>query len=178
MGTNTFIRDPDVGEFNQLDGRRVEVIADGLPLWHGAQLAIDTTLVSPLHGDGTARRGAANSRKVALHAAWRIKEATYPELSGEGGRARLVCGGGWWPLVSGGINLSQRLGEGTGSSGATHPSRKGPGRLPSSVEFPDQFGDEEDTESVDAFEESVEGDEEVPHSPTQLLRWQFPEAQS
>ena len=28
----------------------------------------------------------------------------------------------------------------------------------------DQFGDEEDTESVDGFEESVEGDEEVPHS--------------
>ena len=30
MGTHTFIRDLDVGEFNQLDGRRVEVIADGL----------------------------------------------------------------------------------------------------------------------------------------------------
>ena len=41
-----------------------------------------------------------------------------------------------WMDLSGGINLSQRLGEGTGSSGATHPSRKGPGRLPSSVEFP------------------------------------------
>ena len=100
MGTNTFIRDLDVGEFNQLDGRRVEVIADGLPLWHGAQLATDTTLVSPLHGDGTARRGAANSSGVALHAARRIKEATYPELSGEGGRARLVVlaaevGGRW-----------------------------------------------------------------------------------
>ena len=40
------------------------------------------------------------------------------------------------PLVSGGINLSEKLGEGTGSSGATHPSRKGVGRLLSSVEFP------------------------------------------
>ena len=28
----------------------------------------------------------------------------------------------------------------------------------------DQFGDEEDTESVDGFEESVEGDEDVLHS--------------
>ena len=93
MGTNTFIRDLDVGEFNQLDGRRVEVIADGLPLWHGAQLAIDTTLVSPLHGDGTARRGAANSSGVALHAARRIKEATYPELSGEG--VKVLA---WWCL--------------------------------------------------------------------------------
>ena len=42
----------------------------------------------------------------------------------------------------------------------------------------DQFG-EEDTESVDGFEESVEGDGEVPHSiPDTAVRWQFPEAQS
>ena len=46
--------------------------------------------MSPSHGHGTARRGAANSSGVALHAARRIKEATYPELSGEAGRARLV----------------------------------------------------------------------------------------
>ena len=46
--TNAFIRDLDLGEFNRLDGRRIEVIADGLVLWQGAQLAIDTTLVSPL----------------------------------------------------------------------------------------------------------------------------------
>ena len=84
-------------EFNGLGGRRVEVIADGLLLWHGAQLAIDTTLMSPLHGDGTARRGAANASGVALQAARRVKEATCPELSGEAGRARL--------MVSGGINF-------------------------------------------------------------------------
>ena len=29
------------------DGRRLEVVADGLPLFGGVQLAIDTTLVSP-----------------------------------------------------------------------------------------------------------------------------------
>ena len=57
--TNAFIRDLDLGEFNRLDGRRIEVIADGLVLWQGAQLAIDTTLVSPLSRDGSARRGAA-----------------------------------------------------------------------------------------------------------------------
>ena len=38
------------------DGRRLEVVADGLPLFGGVQLAVDTTLVSPLHCDGTARR--------------------------------------------------------------------------------------------------------------------------
>ena len=32
------------------DDRRLEVIANGLPLWGGVQLAVDTTLVSP-HAD-------------------------------------------------------------------------------------------------------------------------------
>ena len=95
-----FIRDLDVGAFNPLDGRRIEVIVDGLSLWHGAQLAVDTTLVSPLHGDGTARRHAATTSGVALQAARRAKETTYPKLSGEGRRARLVVlaaevGGRW-----------------------------------------------------------------------------------
>ena len=41
------------------DARRLEVVVDGLPLHGGAQLAVDTTLVSALYCDGTARRGAA-----------------------------------------------------------------------------------------------------------------------
>ena len=45
--TNTFIRDMDLGMHDILDGRRLEVLADGLPLHGGAQLAIDTTMVSP-----------------------------------------------------------------------------------------------------------------------------------
>ena len=36
---------------------------DGLSLWHGAQLAVDTTVVSPLHGDGSARGQAARRAK-------------------------------------------------------------------------------------------------------------------
>ena len=55
---NAFVRDLDVGAFNALDGRRIEVIVDGLTLWQGAQLAINTTLVSPLRWDGSPRRGA------------------------------------------------------------------------------------------------------------------------
>ena len=69
VSTNQFVRDLDLGEFNGLDGRRLEVIADGLSLWRGAQLAIDTTLVSPLHRDVTAGRGAADRNGVALDAA-------------------------------------------------------------------------------------------------------------
>ena len=47
--------DLDVGAFNGLDGR-IKVIADRLTLWQGAQLAFDTTLVSPLRRDGTSRK--------------------------------------------------------------------------------------------------------------------------
>ena len=73
--------------------------ADGLSLWQGAQLAIDTTLVSPLHRDGSARRGAA-SRRIGTGTSQRRKEATCPELVGDDGRARLVVlaaetGGRW-----------------------------------------------------------------------------------
>ena len=52
-GPWTFIRDPDVGEFNGLDGRR------GGESGFSATLAraMDTTVVSPWHGDRTARRG-------------------------------------------------------------------------------------------------------------------------
>ena len=70
-----------------LNGRRLEVVANGLTLWQGAQLAIDTTMVSPMRRDGT-----------ALKEARRRKERTYPELAGE--KARLVVlgagvGGRW-----------------------------------------------------------------------------------
>ena len=98
--TNMFVRDMDLADFNALDNRRLEVVADGLTLWRGAQLAVDTTLVSPLCRDGSARRRAAHHDGAALEAARKRKEDTYPELSGEGGRARLVVlaaevGGRW-----------------------------------------------------------------------------------
>ena len=98
--TNTFVRDLDLAGVNVLDGRRREVVADGFTLWHGAQLAIDTTLVSPLHRHSTARRTAADRDGATLLQARRTTETTYPELSGEGGRARLVVhaaevGGRW-----------------------------------------------------------------------------------
>ena len=37
------------------DERRVEVVANGLPLWHGAHLAVDATIVSPVTDSGDAR---------------------------------------------------------------------------------------------------------------------------
>ena len=91
---NVFVRDMDLIMPNANDGRRLEVVVDGLPLFGGRQLAIDTTLVGALHADGTARVGAANRDGVALLAARRRKEATYPELVGSRSRCRLVVLGG------------------------------------------------------------------------------------
>ena len=58
--TNVLVRELDLhlGQ-NRLDARRLEVVADGLELFNGAQLAADTTLVSALRADGTvSRKGA------------------------------------------------------------------------------------------------------------------------
>ena len=54
VGVDRYVRDVDLGAFNSFDERRIEVIVDGLTLWHEFQLAVDTTLVSPLHCDCTA----------------------------------------------------------------------------------------------------------------------------
>ena len=49
------VREMDLVPNDRVDNRRLEVVADGLPLFGGAQLAIDTTLVSALRRDGTSR---------------------------------------------------------------------------------------------------------------------------
>ena len=40
------------------DARRIEVVCNGLPLWHGEQLAVDATIVNPVGRDGQQRAGA------------------------------------------------------------------------------------------------------------------------
>ena len=62
------------------DARRLEVVADGLPLLGGAQFAVDTTLVSPVQANGHPHHRCAEERK----------QLTHPELSGVFGRAGLV----------------------------------------------------------------------------------------
>ena len=76
------------------------MVADGLPLFGGAQLAVDTTLVCALRRDGNPTRNAADEDGVALRRARLRKERTYPELVGRRARARLVViavevGGRW-----------------------------------------------------------------------------------
>ena len=72
------------------DQRRIEVIAEGLPVFHGAQLSVDTTLVSPVRADGELHRQCQDTNGAALDAARRRKERTCPELTGGRGRAKLV----------------------------------------------------------------------------------------
>ena len=97
---NIMVRDLDLEQLQGPAGRRLEVVADGLPLFGGAQLAIDMTLVSALRSDGSVRRHAADFDGVALEAACRRRARTYPELVGPHCRARLVVlavevGGRW-----------------------------------------------------------------------------------
>ena len=90
VSINVFILDLDLAEFNALDNRRVEVIADGLPLWHGAKLAIDNTLVPPCAETVQHEEELQTTADQLCKEARRRKERTYPELVGEAGRARLV----------------------------------------------------------------------------------------
>ena len=54
--TNTLLTDLNIPSLHRLDQRRIEVIATGLPLYHGAQIAVDTILVSPLTASSQPRR--------------------------------------------------------------------------------------------------------------------------
>ena len=108
VSTNFLVRDLDLEHLQGPDGRRLEVVADGLPLFGGAQLAVDTNVV---RGDGTARRGAANVDGVALEAARKRKVRTFPRSHGS-------------PPTSPSSVTSKELG---GLSG------RGPAQTPSSV---------------------------------------------
>ena len=83
------------------DERRIEVVANGLPLSHGAQLAVDATIVSPVTGSGDVRPRVDTEPGRAVDAAERRKRRqTYPELE----RARR-CG-----LVVVGVEVGGRFG--------------------------------------------------------------------
>ena len=68
VATNVLVRDLDI-PVPVNDGRSLEVVVDGLPLFGGAQLAVDTTLVSSLHCDGSPHKGAADVDGAVLVAA-------------------------------------------------------------------------------------------------------------
>ena len=96
--TNVFLRDMNLPGIAADDGRRIEVVANGLPAYHGRQLAIDACIVSPLRATG--RPIAQRLRPgLALKRARRRKQTTYPELVGSRRGYLLVAGaetGGRW----------------------------------------------------------------------------------
>ena len=92
------LRDTNLRNIFLTDERRLECVVNGLPPL-GEQLAVDTTLVSPLTRRGDPRPKADRINGVALAEARKDKETRYPELLG-GTRCRLVVtamevGGRW-----------------------------------------------------------------------------------
>ena len=80
VANNVFLRDMNL-DVPLADARRIEVLANGLPLYQGAQVAVDTTLVSPVSRDGTARaRADREPGAAASDAARRKRQETYPEI--------------------------------------------------------------------------------------------------
>ena len=85
VATNVFLRDMNVG-LPLAESRRIDVLANGLPLWHGAQVAVDTTLVCPLTRSGEPRQGAEREPGLALQtAANRKRRVVYQNFSPRGG---------------------------------------------------------------------------------------------
>ena len=82
--TNVLVRDLVSTPINNLDSRRLEVVVDGLSLFKGAQLAIDTTLVGPLSRNGTALPRCATVSGAAMPEPGR-KDATRSSLGTLGG---------------------------------------------------------------------------------------------
>eukprot|EP00439_Symbiodinium_sp_Y106_P022490 s283_g2.t1 len=98
VALNVRFRDLNVDVARQ-DERRIEVIANGLALCGGSQLAVDTTLASPLTSAGAPRRAAGRDAGAALALARKTRERTYPELR-QSARCKLVVlalelGGRW-----------------------------------------------------------------------------------
>ncbi len=99
VAENVLLRDMNLQGISSLDGRQIEVVANGLPLWGGAQLAVDATLVSPVRRDGRPQPHAAEADGTQLQEARRRKERKYWELL-RSRRCRLVVlglevGGRW-----------------------------------------------------------------------------------
>ena len=107
MATTRMIRELDLAVPNPGDLMRIEAIVDGLGIFGCAQLAVDTTMVSPVRADGLPRTGAAAQDVVALTTARQRKQRTYPELPGRHRRCRLVVlateTGGRWSLETRGF---------------------------------------------------------------------------
>ena len=89
VAEDVLLRNLNLEGISARDGRQLEVVANGLPLWGGAQLAIDATMVSPVDRRGVPQPRAAAQDGAQLVEARRRKERKYQELLASR-RARLV----------------------------------------------------------------------------------------
>ena len=79
---NVPVREMGLAGVVPTDGRRLEIVATGLPLHRGVPLALDASIVAPLHADGRPWPHAARRDGAALARAAQTKDRTYPELVG------------------------------------------------------------------------------------------------
>ena len=94
------------------DARRIEVVCNGLPFWHGAQVAVDATIVSPIARDRTPQPRADVPGTVLRNAANRERRQTYPVL-GRSRSCRLIVfgvevGGRWAPEAAAFLRMLAR----------------------------------------------------------------------
>jgi hypothetical protein len=99
VAENVLLRNMNLQGVSARDGRQLEVVANGLPLWGGAQLAVDTTLVCPIRRNGYPQPHAEDTDGAQLIQARTRKERKYRELLASR-RCRLVVlslevGGRW-----------------------------------------------------------------------------------
>ena len=93
VAASTALRDMKV-DMPASDARRIAVVANRLPIWRGVQVAVDTTLVSPIQRSGQARAKCDTVPGLAFQQAAARKRRTYPEFRPDRrGRCRLVVFG-------------------------------------------------------------------------------------
>ena len=109
--------------------KKNEIVPNGLPLWQGAQLVVDTALVSPVRADGEPRHRANRVQGTALTEARRAKERTYPELLATQRSRLVVIGievGGMWSSEA--AKFLKLLAKEFSAGKNRSPSRKVPSR--------------------------------------------------
>ena len=100
---HTRLANLNVPAVQRVDDRTIEVIATGLPLWHGSELAIDTTLVSPLTGAAQPRR---RGGQCSIAHSPAEQRADIPRAGGVKQMPACCPGhGGWRPLEPGSSNF-------------------------------------------------------------------------
>ena len=77
---NVLLRDSGIPNIDPADGRKIEIVVTRLPIAHGIPVAVDATIVSPLHANGIPHPIAHSMPGSSLVRAERLNAVTYLEL--------------------------------------------------------------------------------------------------